>query len=119
MSIWWSGLSCEIQDMVKNCNVRAKQRHQRAEPLIPTPFPERPWQVIATYLFKLDNLNYLIVADYFSRYIEVAAMQKTTKSHEVIRALKTIFGRHGIPEEVRSDNGPQYASAEFTHFAKE
>ena len=46
-------------------------------------------------------------------------MQKTTKSHEVIRALKPIFARHGIPEEVRSDNGPQYASAEFTHFAKE
>ena len=46
-------------------------------------------------------------------------MQKTTKSHEVIRALKAIFARHGIPEEVRSDNGPQYTSPEFTHFAKE
>ena len=57
--------------------------------------------------------------DYFSRYIEVAATQKTTKSHEVIRALKAIFARHGTPEELRSDNGPQYASAEFTHFAKE
>ena len=75
--------------------------------------------MIGTDLFELDNLNYLIVVDYFSRYIEVAAMQKTTKSHEVIRALKAIFARHGIPEELRSDNGPQYASAEFTHFAKE
>ena len=46
-------------------------------------------------------------------------MQKATKSHQVIRALKAIFARLGIPEEVRSDNGPQYASAEFTHFAKE
>ena len=46
-------------------------------------------------------------------------MQKTTKSHEVIRDLKAIFARHGILEEVRSDNGPQYASIEFTHFAKE
>jgi len=73
----------------------------------PTPFPELPWQMIGTDLFELDNLNYLIVVDYFSRYIEVAAMQKTTKSHEVIRTLKAIFARHGIPEEVRSDNGPQ------------
>ena len=46
-------------------------------------------------------------------------MQKTTKLHEVIRALKAIFARHGIPEEVRSDNGPQYTSPDFTHFAKE
>ena len=103
----------------ENCKVCAKYRQQRAEPLMPTPFPERPWQMIGTDLFELDNLNYLIVVDYFSCYIEVAAMQKTTKSHEVIRALKAIFARHGIPEELRSDNGPQYASAEFTHFAKE
>ena len=118
-SVWWPGLSREVQDMVENCKVCAKHRQQRAEPLMPTLFPERPWQMIGTDLFELDKLNYLIVVDYFSRYIEVAAMQKTTKSHEVIRALKAIFARHGIPEEVRSDNGPQYASAEFTHFAKE
>ena len=118
-SVWWPGLSCEIQDMVKNCRVCAKDREHRVEPLIPTPFPERPWQMVTTDLFELDNLSYLIPVDYFSCYIEVAVMQKTTKSHDVIRALKVIFVRHGIPEEVRSDNGPQYASAEFTHFAKE
>ena len=83
--------------MVENCKVCAKHRQQRAEPLMPTPFPERPWQMIGTYLFELDNLNYLIVVDYFSCYIEMAAMQKTTKSHQVIRALKAIFPRHGIP----------------------
>ena len=119
MSVWWPGLSREVHDMVKNCKVCAKYRQQRAEPLMPTPFPERPWQMIGTNLFELDNLNYLIVVDYFSHYIEVAAMQKTTKSHEVNSALKAIFARHGIPEELRSDNGPQYAPAEFTHFAKE
>ena len=75
--------------------------------------------MIGTDLFELDSLNFLIVVDYFSCYIEAAAVQETTKSHEVIRALKVIFARHGIPEEVRSDNGPQYVLAEFTHFAKE
>ena len=118
-SVWWPGLSREIQDMVENCKICAKYQQQRAEPLIPTLFPERPWQVIATDLFELDNLNYLIVVDYFSRFVEVAALKKTTQSHEVIRALKDIFARHGIPEQVRSDNGPQYASVEFTHFATE
>jgi len=64
-------------------------------------------------------MDYLIVIDYYSRYVEVAAMTKTTTSSEVIRALKSIFARHGIPEQVRSDNGPQYDSAEFSLFAKE
>ena len=67
----------------------------------------------------MKGMDYLIVIDYYSRYVEVAAMTKTTKSSEIIRALKSIFARHGIPEQVRSDNGPQYDSAEFSHFAKE
>ena len=46
-------------------------------------------------------------------------MERTTKSNEFIRALKAIFARHGIPEQVRSGNGPQFDSGEFTHFASE
>ena len=34
-------------------------------------------------------------------------------------SLKSLFARHGIPEVVRSDNGPQYDSAEFAKFAKD
>ena len=33
--------------------------------------------------------------------------------------LSFIFAQHGISEDVRSDNSPQYASAEFTQFAKD
>ena len=38
-SVWWPGLSREVQDMVENCKACAKHRQQRAEPLMPTPFP--------------------------------------------------------------------------------
>ena len=56
------------------------------------------------------------MVDYFSRYPEVLQLTSTT-SMSVISALKSVFSRHGIPEIVRSDNGPQYSSAEFMSFA--
>ena len=31
--------------------------------------------------------------------------------------LKSVFARHGIPEEYISDNGPQYSSQEMKEFA--
>jgi len=39
-------------------------------------------------------------------------------SKAVIKALKEIFARFGIPDKVVSDNGPQFSSAEFAVFAK-
>ena len=44
-------------------------------------------------------------------------MQKSKKADEVISALKETFARYGIPEKVRSDNGPPFDCSEFTHFA--
>ena len=38
---------------------------------------------------------------------------------DVINHLKSIFARHGIPNEVISDNGPQYSSQLFKQFAQD
>ena len=58
------------------------------------------------------------MVDYFSRYIEVSPLLSSQKSSDTIRALKSIFTRHGIPETLRSDNGPQFVSTEFDKFAE-
>ena len=50
-----------------------------------------------------------MVSDYFSGYIEVERLQSTTAS-AVIKVLKIMFARYGIPSEVVSDNGPEFAA---------
>ena len=51
--------------------------------------------------------------------MEVALLMSSQSSQDVIKALKSIFARHEVPEVVRSDNGPQYSSGEFQNFAKD
>ena len=116
MSVWWPGVLRDVQEIVQNCRECAKQSVVRKEPLIPTPLPDYPWQLVGTDLFEMDQRHYLLVVDYFSRFPEVIQLSSTT-STSVITALKTVFARHGIPETVRSDNGPQYSSREFAQFA--
>ena len=60
---------------------------------------------------------YLLAVDYYSRYIEVAHLSQAT-ANEVVNHTKSIFARHGIPETVISDNGPQYTSEHYSEFAK-
>ena len=60
---------------------------------------------------------YLRVVDYYFRYIEVAHLVQATAS-EVVKHNKSIFARHGIPETVIFNNGPQYTSERYSEFAK-
>lgn len=117
ISVWWPGISSHISEMVEKCHICARDAERRKEPLIPTPLPDYPWQMIGTDLFQLGKDHYVLVVDYFSRYPEVLKLSSTTSS-AVISALKATFSRYGIPETVRSDNGPQFSSGEFEQFSK-
>ena len=99
VSVWWPGVSRDVQKMVQSCQECAKLSLAKKEPLIPTPLPDYPWQLVGTDLFELNQKHYLLVVDYYSRYPEVLQLSSTTSSSaSVITALKTIFARHGIPE---------------------
>ncbi|MGH0124947.1 UNVERIFIED_CONTAM: hypothetical protein FKN15_020833 [Acipenser sinensis] len=117
-SVWWLGVSRQLQDLVKGCDICCRERDNRPEPMIASQLPKRPWQKVATDLFEWKNHTYLLVVDYYSRYVEIAKLTNAT-SPEVIQHLKSIFARHGIPEEVMSDNGPQYSAETFSLFARE
>ena len=69
-------------------------------------------------MFEWKKTTYLLIVDYYSWYIEIARLHNTT-ANEVILHTKSIFARHGIPEVVITDNGPQYTSEQFAEFAKE
>ena len=93
--------------MIQNCPTCARNARPRKAPLLTTLLPEYPWQVVGTDLFEKDGAHFLLTVDCFSRYPEVARLTTTT-SAAVIASMKAVFTRHGIPEVVRSDNGPQY-----------
>ena len=112
-SVWWPGVTHQITQMLQQCQACVKEARQKKEPLMPT---KLPWQVIGTDLFEIKGVHYLITVDYFSRYPEVNKLTTTTSS-AIITALKAVFSRHGLPEVVRSDKGPQYSSHEFARFA--
>ena len=110
-------MSKDIAGVVENCPICEKYRREHPQPLSPTPTPEFPWQRVASDLFEWQGENYLLIVDYFSRWIEISHLNKLT-SQSVINSCKAIFARLGIPEILHTDNGTQYSSREFARFAE-
>ena len=115
--MWWPGISKDISDLIGKCRVcQEKQSSQTREPLLTSPLPQRPFQQMAADLCEHNGRHYLVVVDYYSRYLDICFLSKTT-SQAVIVHLKKMFARHGIPETLVSDNGPQFSSSEFKAFS--
>ena len=64
-------MSQEIEEIVKSCSICQKKTPPAREPLLQSSLPDFPWERIAIDLFELDGTTYLLLVDYYSRYIEV------------------------------------------------
>ena len=57
-SMWWPGLSSQLETLVSNCPVCCQVRIQHPEPLMPTKFPDLPWQKWQViYLFGMEFIT--------------------------------------------------------------
>ena len=80
-----------------------KEQIQQAEPLLASQLPDLPFQKVGTDLFEWKGWVYLLLIDYYSRCIEIALL-KHPSAQEVIEHTKSIFARHGIPEQTMDRN---------------
>ena len=75
--------------------------------------------MIGTDLFQIDDDQYLITADYYTKFPLVDKLPKPATSETVVSILKDHCSIMGIPDVIRSDNGPHYSSQIFTKFTSE
>ena len=99
-TIFWHGITQDINKEVQECDQCLTHRiANRKEPLITHTIPERPWQEIAIDFLEVKQKKWMVITDYFSSYIELVQMTKTT-AKDVETKLKPIFAQHGIPERI-------------------
>ncbi|XP_045782686.1 uncharacterized protein K02A2.6-like [Maniola jurtina] len=115
--IFWPNMSADIKNLVDQCSICAKFKpNNQSEPLQSYNISKFPWQQVGIDLMHFNNKTYLVVTDYYSKFIELAMLNSKYTASNIIIQLKSIFARHGIPVSLVSDGGPPYNSAEFKSF---
>ena len=117
--VWWPCIDKDIENLVKACtSCQQDQRAPVAAPLHPWIWPSKPWvRVHLDFAGPFMGKTFLITVDAFSKWPEIIEMSSTTATN-TIKVLRDIFSRHGLPEQLVSDNGPQFISSEFSEFCK-
>ena len=118
--VWWPGLDKDVDTMIGQClPCQAQGARTNPEPLHMSPMPAEPWHTLHIDLcgpFPTGE-SLLVLVDACSRWPAVEIL-RTTTAPTIIHRLETIFSQFGYPEEIVSDNGPQFTSHEFKTFLK-
>lgn len=123
---WWPWMDESVTRFISSCQlcqVSDKTAKLNSAPLQPVPFPAEPWRKVAMDVVgQFESATWdcryaLTLIDYHIKWPEVAFVSSVSAT-QVVNFLTSVFSRHGNPECIVTDNGPQFTAAEFSAFLK-
>ena len=79
ISLWWPGMNLQLKQFISTCQVcQSFQRNNLKESLVSHSIPDRPWSKIAADPFEFKGEHFLVLADYYSDWIEFDKMRDQT-----------------------------------------
>ena len=123
---WWPGMRNSADQWVDQCGVCGQLRGPNPNIRAPLwPIEESaPLQRLAVDVVgplprtRAGNRYILTMIDPFSRWAEVAALKDHTAKTVASAILHHWVSRFGTPQEILSDQGPEFESALMRHFCK-
>ncbi len=125
---WWPTLAADVRQFVLACPTCAQCKPVNRPPdglLHPLPVPSRPWSHIALDFVSglppsKGNTVILTVVDRFSKAVHFIPLPKLPSARETAQLMVDhVFRLHGLPVDVVSDRGPQFASRFWKEFCRQ
>ena len=112
--VWWPGIDKAIEQESKRwTGFPLTLNNPKIAPLHSWEWPARPWQSIyVDFAGPFLGTMFLVVVDAPSKWPEAIPMT-TTNTTTIIEEPRKLFTAHGLPEQLVSDNGPQFNSNEI------
>ena len=116
--VWFPKMDPAVGKVVNECfSCQITTPKSSRDPLTTTPLPEGPCQHVSVDFCAVAGHYVLVVIDDYSRFPEVEIVHSTS-AKAVIPKLDRIFDAYGMPQVVKSDNGPPFNGYEFAQFVE-
>ena len=118
--VWWPGIDKCIEQLVRECETCQSVRNNPSLTLLHLwSWPDAPWKRIhVDFAGPFQGSMFMVIVDAHSKWLEVVPMS-TIMTEKTLDVVRSMFARYGLPEQLVSDNGPQFISSEFERFMKE
>ena len=117
--VWYPKIDKDIETIVRECKNCEKESNApaKSDPH-PWSWPTKPMDRIHIDYFEYNDVDFLLMVDSYSKWVEVEIITKCDSSR-TITCLRKWFAHYGLPNQLVSDNGPQFTSDEFERYVKE
>ena len=116
---FWPGLDSAIRltrTQCRQCNENAPSQPKESPTISPP--PEMPFEQVAMDFCHISGHTYLVYADRYSGWVEIARLSSTAFP-TVKRTLLELFRTFGVPVEIATDGGPPFNGFEYLTFLKD
>ena len=118
-SVYWPNINKDVETLCKTCLICQEFMDtgiNKKEPFIVHKPPSRAWQYIASDLFEIGERKFLLTVDRYSSFPLVQEFPSMPSSSQVANTIKGYCALFGKPDEIMTDNGPQYTGEAFRRF---
>lgn len=89
-TVYWPSIDDDITKFISQCPTCLTYRHNNAkQPIIHHEYKMLPWSKVGVDIFEFNKSKYLIVIDYYSKYVEIAYLKSDSTAKTLIIHLKT------------------------------
>ena len=116
---YWETMSKDVKKFVEECDRCQKSRVNKlmkgSEDLHPIPVPCKVWVQVGIDIMSMkevDGYKYIITAmDYFSKNMEMCALQKMSAKEVAIFLYEDVIFRWGSPDIIITNQGREFCKA--------
>ena len=119
--VWFPGMDSQCDKFLSTfiaCQANTPQTHP--EPLKMTDLPEGPWDKVSVdFCGPMASGDFALV--FYCQYARYPVVEfvGSTSEKATIPMFRRVFDTHGVPKEIKSDNGPPFNNHMFEEYTQE